>query len=84
MAVCLDALVKYPTSYKEDMEILAKDDIDHKLPINERNCIILRKGEKKILLYMIEMAEKISHLLAENMTVKDAKKIINNIPDLAI
>ena len=50
---------KYPTSYEEDLKILERED----LSFNERNCVLFRSGEKKILLYLMKMSHKLLPLL---------------------
>ena len=56
VSVCLSMLCNYSTSYKEDLELLEKDSKDHLLSVNERNCVKLRSGEKRILHFMIDNA----------------------------
>jgi len=52
-------LFQYPTSYEEDMKILERED----LTFNERNSVLMRSGEKKILLFLIGVADKFLPLL---------------------
>jgi hypothetical protein len=54
------------------MELLHKDDIEHNLSFNQRNCVLFRSGEKEILHFYIEFSEYITTLLG--MQHKDAKK----------
>lgn len=53
----------YPTTYQEDLDRLEKDDKEHNLTSNERNCILFIKGEKKILHFLVDAAERILPLL---------------------
>ena len=57
---------KYPESYEEDLKILERDD----LTFNERNCVLFRSGEKKILLFLIYAACKIIPLFDMDFKVK--------------
>jgi len=45
------------------------------LTFNERNCILFRSGEKRILVFLIETAEKMLEL--SHMSQKEAKKDFN-------
>ena len=49
----------YPTSIEEDDKILERED----LTFNERNCVLYRHGEKKILLYLMSMTKRLLPLL---------------------
>ena len=51
------SLSAYKTSYEEDVEILKKDDADKGLTNQERNCVLLKKGEKEILMFLKDTAE---------------------------
>ena len=70
--LCQDALKLYPNSLQEDMELLHKNDIEHNLSFNQRNCVLFRSGEKEILHFYIEFSEYITTLLG--MQHKDAKR----------
>lgn len=59
--LCLSALAEYPTTEKEDQEIL---NTTKSLTFNERNCIILRMSEKKILMFFIDFCQYCLHLLS--------------------
>lgn len=39
-------LSNFPTTIKEDQELLLRDDTEHNLTFNQRNCIVYRNGEK--------------------------------------
>jgi len=70
--MCTEALKQYQTSLKEDIDILAEDDICKTLSFNERNCVLFRSGEKEILHFYIEFSEYMTSLLG--MKFKEAKK----------
>jgi len=40
--LCADALKLYPHSLQEDVDLLNKDDIEHNLSFNQRNCVLFR------------------------------------------
>ena len=73
--VCDNALAKYTTTSAEDVAILAKDDEDGALGFNRRNCVLYRKGEKAILEFLKDCAQRVFKLV--QMSQKDAKKEIN-------
>jgi hypothetical protein len=56
--MAVEALLKYPTTYDEDLEILNNKD----LTFNHRNCVLFRSGEKEILLFLIKTTERILSL----------------------
>ena len=76
---CQQAIDKYPTTYEEDLKLLEEDDMEKKLTQNQRNCVLYRSGEKKILHFLIDTAEKIIPLLGMNF--KDARKEVNSYKD---
>lgn len=45
LKICTDIAVQYPTTLAEDRVILEKT----KLSINQKNCVILRMGEKEVM-----------------------------------
>jgi hypothetical protein len=59
--------------------LLEKDEKEKVLTYNERNCVLFRSGEKKILNFLINSAEKILHL--SGVSQKEAKKQMNNMKD---
>ena len=68
---------QYPTGLEEDLDILAKDDEGNgpePLTENQRNSVLMRSGEKKILHYLIETADLLLPLF--KMTLQDAKKVL--------
>lgn len=42
----------YPTTYEADLKILEKPE---SLTFNQRNAVLMRSGEKKVLLYLLEL-----------------------------
>ncbi|CAD8077509.1 unnamed protein product [Paramecium sonneborni] len=67
--ICVHALNKYPTTLEQDNEILKICE----LTINQRNCLILRIGEKKILSFYLQFSKKMSQLFA-NFDFVELKK----------
>jgi hypothetical protein len=65
-------LATYPNTVEEDTKILARDDKEHYLTFNQRNCVYFRKGEKDILIWFMQFATYTLALLS--MKWKDAKK----------
>ena len=65
----------YATSYEDDLEILAKGG----LTFNEENCVLMRSGEKKILLFLMTVTEKLIPMF--DMKLKDAKKALNSLKE---
>ncbi|KAL4456512.1 hypothetical protein ABPG74_000619 [Tetrahymena malaccensis] len=63
-------LLKYKTTVVKDKELLESDSLTQ----NQRNCVLIRLGEKSILEYYIDMASKMMYLL-EN---KDKKQILES------
>ena len=57
---------KYPTTIEEDDKILERDD----LTFNLRNCVLYRHGEKKILIYLMEVVKKLLPLFDMNFKVR--------------
>lgn len=51
-AACTEALRRFPTSLEEDEALLQ----DQGLARNARNAILMRRGEKRALLYFLELA----------------------------
>ena len=56
------SLSKYDTTIQEDLDLLEKDDQEKSLTQNERNSVILRSGEKKILHFLKDAAKDIRRL----------------------
>lgn len=57
--LCRDALLDYPTTLDEDLELLK----DETLTFNQRNAIVYRKSEKLIYKFYIEFADKVGKWL---------------------
>ena len=55
-----DSYDKYETSYEDDLKLL-EERID--MTFNERNCVLYRSGEKKILKFLMNSTQKILPLL---------------------
>lgn len=73
-----DALALYPDSLQADQQILTKDDVEHTLTFNQRNCVLFRMGEKEILHFFIQFCEYMFSLVS--MKFKDAKKETQSLP----
>ena len=70
--VCEDQLKLYLTSLEEDEKRINND--EEQLSTNERNCIMLRMGEKSILRFYISFADKVLPLF--KLRFKDVRKVI--------
>lgn len=57
---------------------MEKDDVEHTLSFNQRNCVLFRQGEKEILQFYIEFSEYMNSLLG--MKFKEARKEAQNLP----
>ena len=57
------ALAKYPTTLKEDLQLLNEDIKEKKLSTNERNCLLFRKDEKKVLTFIKNCSNIVKILL---------------------
>lgn len=71
-----ESLAKYDTDYQTDTDLLAQNEKDNKLSDNVRNCLLYRHGEKKILQFLLETANRILTLIP--LSYKDAKREVNN------
>ena len=65
----VEGLSKYPTTYEEDMQILQNPD----LTFNNRNCVLMRSGEKAILLWFIEFVDTCTPMF--DMPSKELRKL---------
>lgn len=57
---------QYETTLEEDYEVLKKDDEaaeDQKLSFNQRNCVLMRSGEKEILTFLVRAADSLVPML---------------------
>ena len=68
-------LSKYDTNLETDEGLLEMDDKEHNLHSNERNCLLYRIGEKKILHFLKDAATNIIPLIT--MNYKDARKQVS-------
>ena len=73
--LCEGQLAIYPNNLQQDLDLLAADDKEQQLTQNERSCVLFRKGEKKILHYLVNAADKFHDL--SKLSVKDARKEVN-------
>jgi histone-lysine N-methyltransferase SETD3 len=57
-------LDKYPTTIEEDLYILKKENLS--LTYNQRNCLLMRIGEKKILHFFSKFSQYCLELFSYN------------------
>jgi len=69
----VETLKTFNTSLEEDIKLL--EDPDKKLTMNQRNCLIMRKGEKEILHAYIELAQHVKEV--ETFGVRNLKKYMD-------
>eukprot|EP00826_Nyctotherus_ovalis_P018840 TRINITY_DN15715_c0_g1_i11.p1 TRINITY_DN15715_c0_g1~~TRINITY_DN15715_c0_g1_i11.p1 ORF type:complete len:547 (-),score=134.33 TRINITY_DN15715_c0_g1_i11:28-1668(-) len=70
ISLAKNLLDKYATSYEEDRRILEEN---KELTFNQRNCVVMRAGEKKILLKLIDLAKLGLELI--KLPFKKAKEV---------
>ncbi len=58
--LCEENLAKFPETLEHDMELLKKGQLTY----NERNCIILRAGEKRVYRFYIQLAKNVFEIFA--------------------
>jgi len=75
-AICRAQMAAYPVNLDEDLEILQRTD----LTFNQRNAVLYRSGEKKILFTLMFYAEKMLPLLDMDFTT--ARKTASKIREL--
>jgi hypothetical protein len=63
---------RYPTTIEEDDKVLERED----LTFNLRNCILYRHGEKKILIYLMEVVKKLLPLFDMDFKVRSFSLLI--------
>jgi histone-lysine N-methyltransferase SETD3 len=63
-----EGLARYSTSLEEDKEILKRD-----LTENQRNCTLMRVGEKEILHYFLEFTDAVLNVI--DLPFKEFKKV---------
>ena len=59
--ICECALTMYPTTLNEDYEMLRSK--EGNMSVNERNCVVIRRDEKEVLVFMIEFAEECKRII---------------------
>ena len=59
--ICECALAMYPTTLNEDYEMLRSK--EGNMTVNERNCVVIRRDEKEVLVFMIEFAEECKRII---------------------
>jgi histone-lysine N-methyltransferase SETD3 len=59
--ICEYALTMYPTTLNEDYEMLRSK--EGNMTVNERNCVVIRRDEKEVLVFMIEFAEECKRII---------------------
>lgn len=67
--LAVQGLARYPTSLEQDREILKTG-----LTENERNCTLMRVGEKEILTYFLDFSDTVLSLI--DLPLKELKKSI--------
>lgn len=70
--VALMSAKGYPQTLEEDEEIIAKDNEQQYLTLNQRNCVLFRMGEKEIYRFLAECAECMQAVMSTG-SVKEAK-----------
>jgi protein-histidine N-methyltransferase len=72
---CRSILCEYPTSLKEDLDMLENGNIP---PFsNRRNALIVVKSEKEVLWHYIRLCELVAPLLAKSPNAKDLLAHVN-------
>ena len=69
--VCAACLREFDSTVEED-ERLLREDGGRRLSMNERNAVLMRKGEKEVGLYYVELEREVDKLVA--MPWKDFKR----------
>ena len=54
-----EKLARFPTSLQQDREMLQRDEHEHFLGKNKRNCVLYRKNQKVVLHFLIDCANKV-------------------------
>jgi histone-lysine N-methyltransferase SETD3 len=68
---CKRQLTKFDTSYEDDVKLIESGELQ--MYSNERNCVVMRCGEKRVLQGFVDLAAKCIPYL--NMAWKDLKKV---------
>jgi AAA+ ATPase superfamily predicted ATPase len=77
---CEKLLKGYPTTLDEDLELIEKDAEGHgpnPLTESQRNSVLMRSGEKKVLKYLSDTASIIIPLMDKNL--QDLKKELKKL-----
>ena len=61
--VAMEAANQYPQTLEEDAELIAQDDQQRMLTLNERNCVLFRMGEKAILRFLVTCSDMMQTIL---------------------
>jgi histone-lysine N-methyltransferase SETD3 len=69
---CTACVNEFDTTVEEDERMLRGEGMDRVLTMNERNAILMRKGEKEVGVYYIELEKEMDKLV--NMPWKDFKR----------
>jgi len=69
--IAAEALAGYPESLEHDRKLLASNTLV--MYSNKRNCVVQRHGEKEVLAWLVECADKAIPLL--QMPWKDLKRL---------
>ena len=69
---CAACLREFDTTVEEDERLLRGEGLQKPLSMNERNAILMRKGEKEVALYYIELEREMEKLVA--LPWKDFKR----------
>lgn len=72
-------LSMYKTTYEEDLKILEEN---KDLTFNQRNCVLMRSGEKRILIKLSELGKLGLELI--NLPLKKAREIYGKMKDKAM
>ena len=57
------ALAEYPTTLKEDKEIIERDAKEDNLGLNKKNCVLYRMSEKKVLHFLKDCITEVEEML---------------------
>jgi len=74
---CLRALSRFDTTLEDDLTLL-RDEVRYPPFSNERNCIIMRAGEKRVLTHYVNLANLcVDHFLGPDVNWRSMKALIN-------
>lgn len=63
-AACQESYAKFPETFEHDEKLLASGTLP--MYSNERNCVVMRHGEKKVLVSLIQLADEAIPLLKKS------------------